>query len=200
MLSGVGCAVGEARCASRFAWVSRLLPTSGHVAHGSVSSIDETRQPRVSSIARSRLGLPSQTRVTVTHTSVPSPISMRGAAPEVFASGTERELTGSLGRRRPPCRCVTADGAAGRPTARGIREPGLQLPLTARQARAQASLRGPHPQPARRPPPVHWVRGVLALRGAVRRLGAPLQGQGQLPARELRRARARGDICDPAQA
>ena len=77
------------------AWVSRLLPTSGHVAHGSVSSIDETRQPRVSSIARSRLGLPSQTRVTVTHTSVPSPISMRGAAPEVFASGTERELTGS---------------------------------------------------------------------------------------------------------
>ena len=105
-----------------------------------------------------------------------------------------------LGRRRPPCRCVTADGAAGRPTARGIREPGLQLPLTARQARAQASLRGPHPQPARRPPPVHWVRGVLALRGAVRRLGAPLQGQGQLPARELRRARARGDICDPAQA
>ena len=71
------------------------FPTSGHVAHGSVSSIDETRQPRVSSIARSRLGLPSQTRVTVTHTSVPSPISMRGAAPEVFASGTERELTGS---------------------------------------------------------------------------------------------------------
>ena len=54
------------------AWVSRLLPTSGQVAHGSVSSIDETRQPRVSSIARSRLGLPSQTRVTVTHTSVPS--------------------------------------------------------------------------------------------------------------------------------
>ena len=77
------------------AWVSRLLPTSGHVAHGSVSSIDETRQPRVSSIAQSRLGLPSQTRVTVTHTSVPSPISMRGAAPEAFASGTERELTGS---------------------------------------------------------------------------------------------------------
>ena len=111
----------------------------------------------------------------------------------------------SLARAAPPslktpCRCVTADGAAGRPTARGIREPGLQLPLTARQARAQASLRGPHPQPARRPPPVHWVRGVLALRGAVRRLGAPLQGQGQLPARELRRARARGDICDPAQA
>ena len=99
-----------------------------------------------------------------------------------------------------PFRCVTADGAAGRPTARGIREPGLQLPLTARQARAQASLRGPHAQPARRPPPVHRVRGVLALRGAVRRLGAPLQGQGQLPARELRRARARGDICDPAQA
>ena len=110
----------------------------------------------------------------------------------------------SLARAAPPSltpfRCVTADGAAGRPTARGIREPGLQLPLTARQARAQASLRGPHPQPARRPPPVHWVRGVLALRGAVRRLGAPLQGQGQLPARELRRARARGDICDPAQA
>jgi hypothetical protein len=77
------------------AWVSRLLPTSGHVAHGSVSSIDESRQPRVSSIAQSRLGLPSQTRVTVTHTSVPSPISMRGAAPEAFASGTERELTGS---------------------------------------------------------------------------------------------------------
>ena len=77
------------------AWVSRLLPTSGHVAHGSVSSIDETRQPRVSSIAQSRLGLPSQTRVTVTHTSVPSPISTRGAAPEAFASGTERELTGS---------------------------------------------------------------------------------------------------------
>jgi hypothetical protein len=24
----------ETRCASRFAWVSRLLPTSGHVAHG----------------------------------------------------------------------------------------------------------------------------------------------------------------------
>ena len=100
----------------------------------------------------------------------------------------------------PPCRCVTADGAASRPTARDIREPGLQLPLAARQARAQASLRGPHAQPARRPPPVHRVRGVLALRGAVRRLGAPLQGQGQLPARELRRARARGDICDPAQA
>ena len=77
------------------AWVSRLLPTSGHVAHGPVSSIDETRQPRVSSIARSRLGLPDQTRVTVTHTSAPSPISMRGAAPEVFASGTEREQTGS---------------------------------------------------------------------------------------------------------
>ena len=79
------------------AWVSRLLPTSGHVAHGPVSSIDETRQPRVSSIARSGLGLPGQTRVTVTHTSVPSPISMRGAAPEVFASGTEREQTGSVG-------------------------------------------------------------------------------------------------------
>ena len=42
------------------AWVSRLLPTSGHVAHGSVSSIDEPRQPRVSSIARSRLGLPAR--------------------------------------------------------------------------------------------------------------------------------------------
>ena len=42
------------------AWVSRLLPTSGHVAHGSVSSIDESRQPRVSSIARSRLGLPAR--------------------------------------------------------------------------------------------------------------------------------------------
>jgi len=81
------------------AWVSRLLPTSGHVAHGSVSSIDETRQPRVSSIAQSRLGLPSQIRVTVTHTSVPSPFSMRGAAPEAFASGTERELTGS-GKRK----------------------------------------------------------------------------------------------------
>ena len=49
--------------------------------------IDETRQPRVSSIARSRLGLPSQTRVTVTHTSVPSPISMRGGAPEVYTRG-----------------------------------------------------------------------------------------------------------------
>jgi len=52
--------------------------TSGHVAHGSVSSIDETRQPRASSIARSRLGLPSQIRVT-------------GLRPPC----TERELTGS---------------------------------------------------------------------------------------------------------
>jgi len=83
------------------AWVSRLLPTSGHVAHGSVSSIDETRLPRVSSnIARSsRLHVcrvTRQTRVTVTHTSVPSPISMRGAATGAFASSTERELTGSV--------------------------------------------------------------------------------------------------------
>ena len=38
------------------AWVSRLLPTLGHVAHGPVSSIDETRQPRVSSIARRAMG------------------------------------------------------------------------------------------------------------------------------------------------
>ena len=47
------------RRASRAPWVclgvSWLLPTLGHVAHGPVSSIDETRQPRVSSIARSRL-------------------------------------------------------------------------------------------------------------------------------------------------
>ena len=42
-LSGVGCAVGEALRASRFAWVSRLLPTLGHVARGQVSSIDETQ-------------------------------------------------------------------------------------------------------------------------------------------------------------
>ena len=38
---------------------------------------------------------PRQTRVTVIHTSAPSPISLRGAATEAFASGTERELTGS---------------------------------------------------------------------------------------------------------
>jgi hypothetical protein len=94
------------------AWVSRLLPTSGHVAHGSVSSIDETRQPRVSSIAQSRLGLPSQTRVTVTHTSVPSPISMRGAAPEAFASGTERELTGSAPRGASPNRSKCLGGSS----------------------------------------------------------------------------------------
>ena len=58
LLSGVGRAVGEARCASRFAWGSRLLPTLGRP--GGQSQFRQLTKPprnRVSSILRSGLGL-----------------------------------------------------------------------------------------------------------------------------------------------